>query len=124
LARERADVRVGSVSTFSIEATGSLISAGPQEADVSARSAQSRIPPTAPRRRSRGDDAKVTREAAKAAFRKELAAEVQRAGGRIAKLREGRRYRFRTIQIPPKDFPAMPRQSQGATRANFVEASS
>ena len=28
--------------------------------------------------------------------------------------------RFRTIQVRPKDFPAMPRQSEGAALATFV----
>ena len=28
--------------------------------------------------------------------------------------------RFRTIQVCPKDFPAMPRQSEGAAPATFV----
>ena len=28
--------------------------------------------------------------------------------------------RFRTIQVGPKDFPAMPRQSEGAAPATFV----
>ena len=27
---------------------------------------------------------------------------------------------FRTIQVGPKDFPAMPRQSEGAAPATFV----
>ena len=30
-----------------------------------------------------------------------------------------RKPRFRTIQVCPKDFPAMPRQSEGAAPANF-----